>query len=194
MGQLGFFDADKRLQALSARGDPLEAIDHLVPWESFRAGIEAVVLTPDELKKSSTGRKPFDAILMFRMLVLQALNNLSDEQVEYQVRDRLSIVLALSEARDRGQHCGRHDALAVPRETGQTEMIEKLFDRFDQHLAAKGYMARGGQIIDASIVLVPTQRNSRDENAELQAGESSRHQGRRLQNGSKHPVRTALRK
>jgi hypothetical protein len=48
------------------------------------------VLTPDELKKSSAGRKPFDAILMFRMLVLQALNNLSDEQVEYQVRDRLS--------------------------------------------------------------------------------------------------------
>ena len=48
MAQLGFFDADKRLQALSARGDPLEAIDHLVPWESFRAEIEAVVLTPDE--------------------------------------------------------------------------------------------------------------------------------------------------
>src|SRR3954468_20338544 len=90
MGQLGFFDADKRLQALSARGDPLEAIDHLVPWESFRAEIEAVVLTPDELKKSSAGRKPFDTILKFRMLVLQALNNLSDEQVEYQVRDRLS--------------------------------------------------------------------------------------------------------
>jgi transposase, IS5 family len=42
------------------------------------------------LKKSSAGRKPFDAILMFGMLVLQALNNLSDEQVEYQVRDRLS--------------------------------------------------------------------------------------------------------
>jgi hypothetical protein len=59
MGQLGFFDADKRLEALSARGDPLEAIDHLVPWESFRAEIEAVVLTPDELKKSSAGRKPF---------------------------------------------------------------------------------------------------------------------------------------
>src|SRR3981189_3768966 len=49
-------------------------------------------------------------------------------------------------------------------------MIEKLFERFDQHLAAKGYTARGGQIIDASIVLVPTQQNSRDENAELQAG------------------------
>ena len=74
MGQLGFFDADKRLTALSAKGDPLEAIDRLVPWESYRADIEAVVLTPDEMRKSSAGRKPVDAIVMFRMLVLQALN------------------------------------------------------------------------------------------------------------------------
>jgi len=80
MGQLGFFDAEC-LEAFSAMGDPLEAIDRLVRWESFRADIEAVVLTPGELKKSSAGRKPFNAILMFRMLVLQALNNLSDEQV-----------------------------------------------------------------------------------------------------------------
>jgi hypothetical protein len=53
MGQLGFFDAEKRLAALSAKGDPLEAIDRLVPWESLRADIEAVVLTPDEMRKSS---------------------------------------------------------------------------------------------------------------------------------------------
>src|SRR5262245_65707071 len=75
MGQLGFFDADKRLTALSAKGDPLEAIDRLVPWESFRDDIEAVVLTPEEMRKSSAGRKPVDAIVLFRMLVLQALNN-----------------------------------------------------------------------------------------------------------------------
>ena len=98
-GSAGIFRCRKRLEALSARGDPLEAIDHLVPWESFRAEIEAVVLTPDELKKSSAGRKPFDAILMFRMLVLQALNNLSDEQVEYQVRDRLSFSRFLGSSR-----------------------------------------------------------------------------------------------
>src|SRR2546423_8623390 len=90
MGQLGFFDAEKRLAALSAKGDPLEAIDRLVPWESFRADIEAVVLTPEDNKKSGAGRKPIDAIVMLRMLVLQALNNLSNEQVEFQVRDRLS--------------------------------------------------------------------------------------------------------
>ena len=85
MGQPGFFDADKRLAALSKKGDPLEAIAALVPWESFRADIEAVALTPEAEKKSSAGRKPFDAILMFRMLILLSLYNLSDEQIEYQV-------------------------------------------------------------------------------------------------------------
>ena len=158
MGQLGFFDADKRLEALSAKGDPLEVIDRLVPWESFRAEIEAVVLTPDELKKSSAGRKPFDAILMFRMLVLQALNNLSDEQVEYQVRDRLSFSRFLGLAIE--DSIPDATTLWLFREKlARAGLIEQLFDRFDQHLAAKGYMARGGQIIDASIVLVPTQRN-----------------------------------
>ena len=76
MGQLGFFDAENRLPALSAKGDPLEAIDRLVPWESFRADIEAVALTPENHKKSGAGRKPIDAIVMFRMLVLQALRAL----------------------------------------------------------------------------------------------------------------------
>ena len=56
MGQLGFFDTDRRLAGLSDKGDPLEAIDRPVPWESFRADIEAVVLTPDEARKSSAGR------------------------------------------------------------------------------------------------------------------------------------------
>src|SRR6266496_316001 len=161
MGQLGFFDADKRLEALSAKGDPLEAIDRLVPWESFRAEVEAVVLTSDELKKSSAGRKPFDALLMFRMLVLQALNNLSDEQVEYQVRDRLSFSRFLGLAIE--DSIPDSTTLWLFREKlAKAGLIEKLFDCFDQHLAAKGYMARGGQIIDASIVPVPTQRNSKE--------------------------------
>src|SRR4029078_5614831 len=159
MGQPGFFDADKRLQDLSARGDPLEAIDHLVPWESFRAEIEAVVLTPDDLKKSSAGRKPFDAILMFRMLVLQALNNLVGRAGEISGA-RPAVVLALSGARDRGQHSDATTLWLFREKLAKAEMIEKLFDRFDQHLAAKGYIARGGQLIEASIVHGPTQRNT----------------------------------
>jgi transposase, IS5 family len=90
MGQFSFFDADKRLMAISAKGDPLEMIDRVVPFESFRTEIEAAVRTPANEKKSNAGRKPIDVIVMFRMLVLQSLYNLSDEQVEYQVRDRLS--------------------------------------------------------------------------------------------------------
>ena len=90
MGQFGFFDADKRLAVISAKGDPLELIDRVVPFESFRAEIEAATLTPASEKKSNAGRKPIDVIVMFRMLVLQSLYNLSDEQIEYQVRDRLS--------------------------------------------------------------------------------------------------------
>jgi transposase, IS5 family len=153
--------------ALFAKGDPLEAIDRLVPWESFRADIEAVVLTPDEMRKSSAGRKPLDAIVMFRMLVLQALNNLSDEQVEYQVRDRLSFTrfLRLEDSIP--------DATTVwlfREKLAKAGLIEKLFDRFDQHLAAKGYIARGGQMVDATIVPVPKQRNSGDENEAVKAG------------------------
>ena len=116
MGQLGFFDTDKRLAALSAKGDPLEAIDRLVPWESFREDIEAVVQTREAERKSAAGRKPIDAIVLFRMLILQSLYNLSDEQVEYQVRDRLSFTRF--PVRDRGLHPRRHDVVAVPREAG----------------------------------------------------------------------------
>ena len=141
MGQLGFFDADKRLAALSAKGDPLEAIDRLVPWESFRADIEAVVLTPDEMRKSSAGWKPVDAIVLFRMLVLQALNNLSDEQVEYQVGDRLSFTRFL--------RLGIEDRIPdgttlwlFREKLAKADLIEKLFDRFDQHLGAQGHRSR----------------------------------------------------
>src|SRR5262249_38960118 len=89
MAQLGFFEAMKRLASLLKKGDPLEAIGALVPWEGFRADIETVVLTPEEAKKSQASRKLFDAIVLFRMLVLQAL---SDEQIEYQVCDRATFM------------------------------------------------------------------------------------------------------
>jgi len=171
MGQLGFFDADRRLAVLSEKGDPLETVAALVPWESFRADIEAVVLTPEEAKKSKAGRKPLDALVLFRMLVLQALYNLSDEQIEYQVRDRLSFMRFLGLRFEDGVPDGT--TLWLFREKlAQAGLIEKLFDRFDRHLDAKGYMARGGQMVDASIVPVPRPRNTRDENEAIKRGET----------------------
>ena len=79
MGEPGFFDLDKRLETISAKGDPLEALNFIVPFESFRADIEAVVRPSAEERKSNAGRKPFDAVMMFKILVLQTLYNLADE-------------------------------------------------------------------------------------------------------------------
>jgi hypothetical protein len=84
-GTVGFFDLDKRLEAISAKGDPLEALKAVLPFESFRAEIEAVVRPAPAERKSNAGRKPFDAVMMFKVLVLQTLYNLADEQVEYQI-------------------------------------------------------------------------------------------------------------
>ena len=182
MGQFGFFDADKRLAAISAKGDPLEMIDRVVPFESFRAEIEAAVLTPVDEKKSSAGRKPIDVIVMFRMLVLQSLYNLSDEQVEYQVRDRMSFTRFLRLGIEDGIPDGT--TLWLFRERlAKARLIERLFERFGQHLEAKGYIARGGQMVDATIVPVPNQRNSREENEAVKAGKTPR-------NGRKTPRKT----
>jgi len=168
MGQLGFFDADKRLEVLSARGDPLAAIDHLVPWESFRAAIEAVVLTPDELKKSSAGRKPFDAILMFRMLVLQALNNLSDEQVEYQVRDRLSFSRFLGLAIE--DRIPDATTLWLFREKlAKAGLIEKLLAASTSILRPRATWRVAGRSSPPASCQCRRSEQS-DENAELQAG------------------------
>src|SRR6516225_1953784 len=83
MGQTGFFDVERRLEAISAKGDPLETIKKIVRWEDFRADIESVTETKPEERKSNAGRKPYDAILKFKIVVLQSLHNLSDEQTEY---------------------------------------------------------------------------------------------------------------
>jgi IS5 family transposase len=171
VGQPGFFDLDKRLEAISAKGDPLEALKTLIPFEGFRAEIEAVVRLAPEERKSNAGRKPFDAVMMFKVLVLQTLYNLADEQVEYQIRDRLSFMRFLG--------LGLEDV--VPDATtvwlfrealAKAGLVKTLFDRFHRHLDAKGYIARGGQIIDATIVNAPKQRNSSEENEAIKAGKT----------------------
>lgn len=171
MGQFGFFDTSNRLEALSAKGDPLEAIDAFVPWESFREAIESVVLTPAAAKKSNAGRKPIDALVMFRMLILQSLYNLSDDQAEYQVHDRHSFTRFLKLGIEDRIPDGT--TLWLFREKlAKTGLIEKLFEQFGLHLEAKGYIARAGQMVDATIVAVPKQRNTREENEAVKAGQT----------------------
>src|SRR5258708_6507298 len=171
MGQKGFFDVERRLEAISAKGDPLETIKKMVRWEDFRADIEAVTETRPEERQSNAGRKPYDTILKFKIVVLQSLHNLSDAQTEYLIRDRLSFMRFLDlEFEDPVPDATTiwlfREALA------QAGLIDRLFERFGQHLEAAGYIARGGQIIDATIVSVPKQRNTKEENEAIKAGKT----------------------
>ncbi len=86
-GQRGFFDVDERYRALSAAGDPLERLAAVVDFEVFRADLDAALTRSDRAKG---GRPPYDAVLMFKVLVLQVLYGLSDDQAEFQVLDRRS--------------------------------------------------------------------------------------------------------
>ena len=170
MAQMGFFDLSDRYASLDAKKDPLVEIDAVVPWEEFRPTLEGVWRKPDAERKSRAGRKPMDAVVMFKTLVLGALYNLSDDQIEYQVRDRLSFMRFLG----LGLQDRVPDAKTVwlYREgLAQAGMVEALFKQFDGYLARQGYIARGGQILDASIVAVPKNHNTREENKAIKAGE-----------------------
>jgi hypothetical protein len=52
----------------------------------------------------------------------------------------------------------------------QAGVIEELFEMFETYLRAQGLQSRGGQIIDATLVTVPKQQNTRVENKEIKAG------------------------
>ena len=165
-GQPGFFDLSDRYEALSAAGDPLERLSAVVDFEVFRGALNAALRRGSRAKG---GRPPYDPVLMFKMLVLQALYSLSDEGLEFQIKDRLSFQRFLGLGLD-----GR-----VPDATTlwlfrewlvKARAIDKLFARFEAVLAAKGYLAMGGQILDATIVPAPKQRNTEAEKAEIKQG------------------------
>ena len=149
----------RRLRELDLLGDGLPLLNLLIPWERFRPILESV---PKAKPKGPGGRKPYDRMLLFKMMVLQQLHNLSDEQTEYQVRDRLSfqrfLGLGLEEA------VPDNTTLWLFRESlAQAKLTERLFTAFHAFLREAGYAARAGQIIDASFVTVPRQRMHRKE-------------------------------
>jgi len=133
MDQLGFFDLDARYRDLDAKKDPLVALNAAVPWEDFRARLSAVWRKPEEERKNAAGRKPWDEVIIFKTLVLQALYNLSDDQIEYQIRDRLSFMRFLG----LGLADRVPDATTVwlyREKLAQAGLVEALFDAFEAHL------------------------------------------------------------
>jgi IS5 family transposase len=141
-------------------------LERLVPWERFRAVlVEAWRLGPEE-RRSAAGRRPWDEVLMFKALVLAELFGLSDEGLEHQIADRLTFMRFLG----LGLEDGVPDARTIwsyRERLTEGGRMEALFAQFGDYLHTAGFQARGGQLIDASLVAVPRQRNTREENAEI---------------------------
>ena len=167
--QAGFWDVEDRLRELSAQGDPLEKLSATVDFEIFRSDL-VVALGPRDPSKG--GRPGFDPVLKFRMLVLQAMHGLSLDQTEYLAADRLSWM----------RFCGLGPGDAVPdantlwdfREALiQAGALEALFVRLERAITQAGYVPMSGQIVDATLVRAPRQRNTEGEKAAIKAGASA---------------------
>jgi IS5 family transposase len=166
--QTGLLDWQIRFHQLDIGGDPLPKLKKLVDWERFRPELEAV---RDKERKSNAGRKPFDVVLMFKVLVLQSLYNLSDEKIEFQIRDRISFMRFLDLSL--GDAVPDEKTIWLFREQlTEVGLIKRLFEEFETFLQERGFLARKGQIIDASIVEAPRQRNSREENLQIKEGQT----------------------
>jgi IS5 family transposase len=160
-----FHDFSKNLQKISEIGDSLERLNDVIDWGIFRKKLKII-------RKNNTGvggRPAFDEIVMLKALILQQLYELSDDQVEFQIRDRLSFmrflgIQSFTEIPD-------SKTIWVFREKlTEHNLARKLFDLFLKILEKQGFTAKKGQIIDATIVSAPRQRNSRDENQQIKDG------------------------
>jgi transposase, IS5 family len=165
-GQRGFWDVEDRLKELSAEGDPLERLSKTVDFELFRPALVQALGRSD---LSKVGRPGFDPVLKFKMLVLGAMHGLSLQQTDYLVRDRLSWM----------RFCGLGPGDTVPdantlwdfREALiAAKALDALFARLDRAITEAGYLPMAGQIVDATLVAAPRQRNSDGEKAEIKAG------------------------
>lgn len=168
-GQMGFWSITERLAEISAQGDPLETLAATVDFEMFRPVLEGALGRPPRWKG---GRPAFDPVLKFRMLVLQSLHGLSLEQTEYLVRDRLSWM----------RFCRLGPEDRVPDANTLWDFrealisagaLDGLFERLDRAITAAGYLPRGGQILDATLVAAPRQRNTDGEKAQIRAGRTA---------------------
>jgi IS5 family transposase len=167
--QSGFWDVEERLRELSAQGDPLEKLTATVDFEIFRAALDVALVPRD---RSKGGRPPFDPVLKFRMLVLQAMHGLSLAQTEFLLADRLSWM----------RFCRLGPADAVPDANTLWDFrealiavgaLDALFAQLDRAITEAGYLPMAGQIVDATLVAATRQRNTEAEKARIKAGEKA---------------------
>ena len=164
----GFFDQDIRLTKLSQLGDPLEKLNKGVDFEVFRLILEEGI---QKVAKGKGGRRPFDYVMMFKILILQRYYNLSDDQVEYQINDRMSFMrflnLTISDVIPDSKTVWNFRQQIV-----DLELVDPIFNLFIKELEKLGLVVNEGKIIDASFIEVPKQRNSKEDNTKIKKGET----------------------
>ena len=159
-------EAELQLARLSKMGDSLEKINASIEWEIFRGPIQRRIRKPNSGKG---GRPPWDEILMFKTVLLQDWNNLSDENTEYMINDRLTFQRFLGLTL--GEKAPDEKTIWLFKEQIGREGMRELFETFNRRLQGIGMVKREGSLVDASFVDVMRQRNSRAENATIKAGE-----------------------
>ena len=164
----GFFDQDLRLTKLTKLGDPLDRLAKGINFEIFRPILETKLSLASQ--KNVGGRPPYDYLLLFKILILQRYYNLSDDQTEYQINDRMSFMrfLDLTIADDIPDS---KTVWAFREKITELELVEPIFDLFLAQLVKLGLVLNEGKIIDASFVEVPRQRNSKEQNEQIKKGE-----------------------
>jgi len=167
-GNKGLFDEEFTKERLSSIGNPLEAISKVIDFELFRTLLENKLLNTN--KKSNAGAKPYDVVMLFKILILQRYYGLGDSQVEYQILDRTSFKVFLG--LETGDKVPDEKTVWSFRErVTKTGLVEELFEQFTLFLEAKKLIFNQGQLIDASFTVAPRQRNTRDENKKIKEGE-----------------------
>lgn len=164
----GLFDEQIRLEKISRQKDPLERLSSYIDFDYFRKPLRKYF---DKVVDHSKGGRPgYDYVLMFKILILQRYYNLSDDSIEYAILDRLSFMRFLG--------LGINDPVPDAKtiwlfrdKLTQGGMIEKLFGQLDRQLDKDGIIVHAGKLVDASIVEVPVQRNSREENKDIKEGQ-----------------------
>ena len=167
-GNKGLFDDEFTKERLSAMGNPLESISKVIDFEFFRDSLESKLLNTN--KKNNAGAKPYDVVLLFKILILQRYYGLGDSQVEYQILDRTSFKNFLG--LETGDKVPDEKTVWSFRErVTKTGLVEELFEQFTSFLEAQELLFNEGQMIDASFTVAPRQRNTREENKKIKKGE-----------------------
>lgn len=167
LGSVTLFDAQNTKENLSELGNPLERLSQVVDFEMFRKALEDVF--ENKAKKNNAGAKPYDVVMMFKVMIIKHYYNLSDHQVQYQITDRQSFKDFLGLAS--GDKVPDEKTIwAFSEKMAKSGLSEKLFQQFVDELNEKGLIFNEGQIIDASFVLAPKQHNTRDENKDIKNG------------------------